>query len=108
MSHDLLNEQELNEWLQEHSDWQVTEKEGVQGLYRHIGLSDFSCAMHLANQIAVLAEQQDHHPELTLGWGKLEVLWTSHDVKGISHRDLTLAAMTDRALQELRRRINAA
>ncbi len=108
MNNDLINEQELAAWLAEHKDWQVKDSGGVPALYRHILLTDFSCAMHLANQIAVLAEQQDHHPQLQLAWGWLDVLWWSHDVKGISRRDLNLAVMTDRALLELKRRIHAA
>jgi len=108
MSNDLITAQALADWLAQHPDWQVADVDGVQALSRCISLSNFSCAMHLANQIAVLAEQQDHHPQMTLGWGKLDVLWWSHDVKGISERDLNLALLTDRALQEIRRKMAAA
>ena len=104
MNNDLITQEALNEWLSEHSDWQV--RDGA--LYRTMALTNFSCAMHPANQIAVLAEQQDHHPQLNVSWGSLEIFWVSHDVKGISQRDVNLALMTDRALQEYRRKSHAA
>jgi len=105
---DLIEEQELTSWLAQHDGWQIKALEGAPALYRCLSLNSFSCPMHLANQIAVTAEQYDHHPQLTLAWGKLEIYWTSHDAKGITHRDLSLAVLTDRVLQEVMRRMHAA
>ncbi|WP_414716355.1 hypothetical protein [Thalassolituus sp. UBA1505] len=45
---------------------------------------------------------------MNVSWGSLEIFWVSHDVKGISQRDVNLALMTDRALQEYRRKSHAA
>jgi 4a-hydroxytetrahydrobiopterin dehydratase len=53
---------------------------------------DFALAFAFATRIAGLAEQQDHHPDLTVGWGHVSIeLWT-HDRSGITQRDLDLAA----------------
>ena len=53
---------------------------------------DFARAFAFATRIAELAEQQDHHPDLTVGWGHVSIeLWT-HDRSGITRRDLDLAA----------------
>lgn len=104
MSDDRIDEPQLQCWLAEHPHWAQTLVAGVPALQRSIKLNDFSAALHLANSIAVHAEQQDHHPQLTLSWGKLEVLWWSHDVQGISARDLRLAIQTDREVTETQRR----
>ena len=41
------------------------------------------------------AEQADHHPSITIEWGKVEVCWWSHDVKGLDLRDFVMAAKSD-------------
>ncbi len=104
MTDDRIDEPQLQRWLAEHPHWAQTLVAGVPALQCSVKLNDFSAALHLANSIAVHAEQQDHHPQLTLSWGKLEVLWWSHDVQGISARDLRLAIQTDREVTETQRR----
>ncbi len=104
MTDDRIDDTQLQSWLAEHPHWQLTQLAGVPALLRSITLNNFSAALHLANNIAVHAEQQDHHPQLTLSWGRLEVLWWSHDVQGISARDLRLAVQTDREVAEMLRR----
>jgi 4a-hydroxytetrahydrobiopterin dehydratase len=48
------------------------------------------------NAIGALAEAEDHHPELLLAWGRVELrLWT-HTVGGLSRNDFILAAHIDR------------
>lgn len=104
MTDDRIDESQLQGWLAEHPHWAQTLVAGIPALQRSVKLHDFNTALHLANNIAVYAEQQDHHPQLTLSFGKLDVLWWSHDIKGISARDLRLAAQTDREVSEIQRR----
>jgi hypothetical protein len=47
--------------------------------------------------IAPLADAEDHHPELVVAWGRVDVTLTTHDVDGLSERDLIVAAKLDRA-----------
>jgi len=53
--------------------------------------SDFAAAQQLAAEIGRLAEEADHHPDLQLGWGYVEVRLTSHDAQGVTRRDTALA-----------------
>ena len=48
-----------------------------------------------ANKIADLAEQEDHHPEILIEWGKVTVTWWSHKIKGLHKNDFICAAKTD-------------
>ncbi len=48
-----------------------------------------------ANAVAYLAEQQDHHPDMLLAYRSCSVRWRSHDVAGISQRDVRCAALVD-------------
>ena len=52
--------------------------------------------MHFVNAIAVAANDQDHHPDLTISWNDVTVTLSSHDAGGVTERDLRLAATIDR------------
>jgi 4a-hydroxytetrahydrobiopterin dehydratase len=73
--------------------WSVIDGHHLERRYR---LPDFASGLALVNRIGALAEAQDHHPDLLLGWGRVEItLWT-HSVGGLSHNDFILAAHIDR------------
>ena len=56
---------------------------------------DFARAFAFVTRIAQLAEQQNHHPEITVGWGHAGIdLWT-HDRSGITQKDLDLVTAID-------------
>lgn len=52
---------------------------------------DFAAALVLVDRIGAVAEEADHHPDLRLGWGYVDVRLSSHDVGGLTARDLRLA-----------------
>jgi 4a-hydroxytetrahydrobiopterin dehydratase len=61
--------------------------------------ADFATALAAANMLGAIAEEQWHHPDLQVAWGKLGVtLWT-HKIDGLSEADFVLAAKFDRALR---------
>jgi len=73
--------------------WQ---RDGTRRLSREFTFSDFRDAFGFATRVALLAEREFHHPELTVTWGKVLVtLWT-HTVKGLSRNDFIIAAKIDR------------
>ena len=55
----------------------------------------YLATMAFANAVAYLAEQQDHHPDMLITYRACSIRWRSHDVAGISHRDLRCAALVD-------------
>lgn len=58
------------------------------GSYR---TSDFESAAALVAQVAQLADAQNHHPDIRLGYGSVEFQLSSHDAGGVTERDITLA-----------------
>ena len=73
-------------------DWRIVDGQRLEKTYR---LPDFASALDLVQRIGAQAERQNHHPEILLSWGRVEVrLWT-HDVAGLTERDFILAAACD-------------
>ena len=73
--------------------WQ---RDGNGRLRRELTFGDFRDAFGFATRVALLAEREFHHPELTVTWGKVVIeLWT-HTVGGLSRNDYIMAARIDR------------
>jgi 4a-hydroxytetrahydrobiopterin dehydratase len=64
-------------------------------LERDFTFKNFRQAMKLANAIAAVAEEQGHHPEMLVGWGRLSVRLFTHAVGGLHENDFILAAKID-------------
>jgi 4a-hydroxytetrahydrobiopterin dehydratase len=54
--------------------------------------------MAFVNAVAFVARTQDHHPEMTVGYAKCVVRWTTHSVRGITDTDFDCAARIDALL----------
>jgi 4a-hydroxytetrahydrobiopterin dehydratase len=50
------------------------------------------------NAVVWIAESEGHHPDLTVHYGKVEVLYSTHSIKGLSENDFICAAKIDRLL----------
>ncbi|MDB4021187.1 4a-hydroxytetrahydrobiopterin dehydratase [Litorivicinus sp.] len=75
--------------------WGVINRDGTQMLSRAYEFDDFTGAMSFAVWLGEVADEYDHHPEITVSWGRTHVLWWSHDEGGISSQDILLAEKTD-------------
>jgi 4a-hydroxytetrahydrobiopterin dehydratase len=69
---------------------------GEDAIEREFRLKSFNAAFGLATRVALLAENQGHHPDLEVGWGRLVVRLTTHAIKGLSRNDFVMAAKIDR------------
>ena len=78
--------------------WQVREMDGVDRLEKVFKFKDFLEAMAFTNRIAVIAEEQGHHPLITTEWGRVTVQWWTHKIKGLHRNDFIMAAKTDEIL----------
>src|SRR5215217_3304704 len=65
-------------------------------LRRHFRFKNFREALHFVNKVGELAEEQGHHPDIYLGWGRVEVLVWTHKINGLTESDFVFAAKVDR------------
>ena len=84
---------ELDLVSEELSDWRML----IDRLHASFDTEDFVKAVQLVDAITLTAEEMAHHPDLDLAYGRLDVRLTSHDVGGVTSRDVALA----RAISEL-------
>jgi 4a-hydroxytetrahydrobiopterin dehydratase len=75
--------------------WSV---DGVKKLTRTYTFPDFVQALAFVNRAGAIAEEEGHHPDLFLTWGKVGVELTTHAIGGLSENDFILAAKLDAAL----------
>ena len=71
------------------ASWEVVDGHHLQKVFK---FPDFLTALAFVNRIGAVAEEQGHHPDILLAWGKVEVKLFTHDVGGISDKDYILAA----------------
>jgi 4a-hydroxytetrahydrobiopterin dehydratase len=75
--------------------WQVTDGHHLEKEYR---FPDFRSALAFTNRVGELAEEQDHHPDILLTWGRVRLTIWTHTIDGLSEGDFVLAARADRLL----------
>jgi 4a-hydroxytetrahydrobiopterin dehydratase len=94
-----LAEAEIKQLLVEVPGWKLSEVSGIKRISREFDLPNFVAAMELAVRVGALAEEEQHHPDLHVAWGKLGVeLWT-HKIKGLHRNDFVLAAKINQLLE---------
>lgn len=85
---DRLPDETACEMLAQVPGWEMIDN----AIQRTFSVANFVTAMDLANQITPLAEQENHHPDLHISWGKVRVELSTHKVGGLSKNDFILAA----------------
>lgn len=77
--------EQLNEWTFNHNS-----------IHKQFQFKNFSEALSFIVQIGILAEKQNHHPEITNVYNKVTLRLTTHDSSGVTEKDIKLAASIDR------------
>ncbi len=67
----------------------------AKGIRRYFKFDDFAAAFGFMTRVAILAEKADHHPEWFNVYNRVDILLTTHDVGGLSQRDIDLALAID-------------
>jgi 4a-hydroxytetrahydrobiopterin dehydratase len=73
--------------------WNVVENHHLE---KEFTFGDFRQALAFTNKVGELAEEQGHHPDIHLAWGKAKIeIWT-HKIDGLTESDFILAAKIDK------------
>lgn len=91
-----LSETELTQALAELSGWTIQDGK----LHKEFVFNNFIEAFGFMSQVALCAEKMNHHPELTNVYKRVTIDLTTHDLGGISARDVKLAKAIDGLLTD--------
>lgn len=86
-----LSDDEIRALLKSHPDWEWAEDR----IKCALEFETFMGAIAFINRVAPLAEKADHHPEIFNVYNRVELVLTTHDSSGLTHKDFDLAAQID-------------
>ena len=86
--------QQLPSWTLDHNG---------RAMRRELEFADFKQAFAFMTQVALAAEQQNHHPDWRNVYNRLDICLSTHDAGGLTERDLSLARWIEEQLASFRR-----
>jgi 4a-hydroxytetrahydrobiopterin dehydratase len=95
VSRKVLSPEELHRRASQAPDWKLVDQ---HRLARTFHFPDFRKALDFVNRVGAVAEQQGHHPDVHLSWGRVDVETWTHDAGGVTEQDFLLAETIDRLL----------
>ena len=88
-----LSLEEIEDKLRQLEGWTVD----GNAIKRRYEFENFAQSLEFVNKVGAIAEEADHHPDITFGWGYAEIATTTHDRGGITDVDFALAEKIDRS-----------
>ncbi len=75
--------------------WRIVAEHHLEKEY---AFPDFAQALAFVNRVGAMAEEQGHHPDLHLAWGKVRIVVWTHKIDGLTESDFVFAAKADAVL----------
>ena len=87
-----LRGEELNALAGKVDGWSVVNEHHIE---KSFAFPDFRKALEFTNRVGEVAEEQGHHPDIFLTWGKVGIKTWTHKIDGLTESDFILAAKID-------------
>ena len=88
---------EIHKYLKKVDGWDVkSNEEKNYFLTKNFKFDNFKQSQNFVNKIGNLAEDENHHPDISFGWGYCEIKIFTHAIKGLAESDFILAAKIDK------------
>ena len=76
--------------------WDILKNEKkIFYLYKKYDFKNFLESQNFINKVGEISENEGHHPDISFGWGYVEIKITTHAIEGLSENDFILAAKID-------------
>jgi len=89
----ILSAEQISENLSGLAGWELADNQ----ITKTFALKDFKSVMQLVNQIAIIAEQHQHHPDIDIRYNKVTFIVSTHSEGGITEKDFKLAQEIEKA-----------
>ena len=89
--------EEIHQYLKKVDGWDVKSNDDKSFyLIKNFKFKNFEESQKFVNKIGNIAEEENHHPDISFGWGYCEVKIFTHAIKGLAESDFILAAKIDK------------
>jgi 4a-hydroxytetrahydrobiopterin dehydratase len=92
-----FDKSEIHKYLKKVDGWDV-EKNNDENFYlfKEFKFKNFIDSQNFVNKVGNVAEQENHHPDISFGWGYCKIKIFTHAIKGLAESDFILAAKIDK------------
>ena len=88
---------EIHKYLKKVDDWDVKRNDDKSYyLIKNFKFKNFEDSLNFTNKVGEIAEQENHHPDISFGWGYCKIKIFTHAIKGLAESDFILAAKIDK------------
>ena len=91
----LLSNKEIDSALEYLDGWVFSKNK----ILKNISFDTYLNGIEFVNSLAKIAEEKNHHPDLKVGWCRVEVIFTSHDQGGVTDQCIEMAKMVESILE---------
>jgi len=91
----LLSNKEIDSALEYLDGWVLSKNK----ILKNISFDTYLNGIEFVNSLAKIAEEKNHHPDLKVGWCRVEVIFTSHDQGGVTDQCIEMAKMVESILE---------
>ena len=90
---------EIHKYLKKVDGWNVkSDEDNSFYLIKDFKFNNFMESQNFVNKIGKIAEDENHHPDISFGWGYCKVKIFTHAIKGLAESDFILAAKIDKII----------
>lgn len=93
-----LSLDEIQKKLSEVNEWKLNDNKEM--IFKKFKYKNFKKALHYTNLVGELAEEEGHHPDISLGWGYCLIMIHTHAINGLSINDFILASKIDQIIEQ--------
>ena len=92
-----FDKSEIHKYLKKVDGWDVkSNMDKSYYLIKNFRFKNFQESLNFTNKVGEIAEQENHHPDISFGWGYCKIKIFTHAIKGLAESDFILAAKIDK------------
>ena len=88
---EVIEETDLESWLKKVPEWEFNDN----AISRTYEFDDYMSGIDFVNDVAEIAEEAGHHPDILVGWCRIRCELTTHDLGGVTESDFEVASRID-------------
>ena len=92
----LVEKNKINEALKKLNEWEFKKN----AISRSFKFSAYMDGISYVHSLALLAEEQNHHPDISIGWCSVKIEFTSHDLGGVTENCIKMATLATNLFEE--------